>query len=669
MTIIQKARYFIPFIILGLLIPSIGINYAFQLSADDVPGDSHFHIFWLSFVTGLVLISIAGISSKKNITTYASLLGLGALTTLPKILRAGEGTIFHDEYAHYKTAEDILLNGEAYAYNSIVNPAPLFTNMHQLVAMLTNFFDTDLWTTAVSLVSIVHILGVFLVYAIVKQLGFKSGSAFVGALIYASNPNWMFFHTQFGYESVGIVFLFAILYIALRVASSNIKNIELAVAPFFILGYLLAGTHHLSSVGLLFILGVITLSHITFRLRGRESKIKNFGVIWASLLGATVVSFSQHASFIGEYLTAPIGRSTGQLGDVLDAILGLDGSDAARTPFEGGTLPLYEVVASFAAIFFFGILLLIAIAHFIPKLDARFRLDKGLLTPTVWGFLVIALLYYPSVLFILTSAGAEGARRSWGYTFLGLAVLATWIWESKFNNDKTYSRKENLHRVIAIMLVVPTIYVGGAAAGLNETYRFPSSPDRNVVSDFSATSESSKQLAAWFKSNAKEETWVLADRYTKLNLVKEGRVQVAPAYTNYPYWDYYFTSDEIEAKDRLVTLTYALGVEYLVFNTKMLDTPTELGFWFARTEPDVDFAPTSALQRLDNLVYMSRAVEIGEFIVYKIEFPRIWLDYAEQNYPKIERPEIKTAKDIINFLEEADATLLDIELLSDASSK
>ena len=669
MTIIQKARYFVPFLILGLLIPAFGINYAFSLSADNVPGDSHFHVFWATFAVGLVLISIAGVSSVKKITTYASLLGLGVLTTLPKMLRAGEGTIFHDEYAHYKTAEDILLNGAPYAYNSIVNPVPLFTNMHQLVAMLSGFFNADLWTTAVSLISIVHILGVFLVFLVVKELGFKPGSAFIGSLVYASNPNWMFFHTQFGYESVGIVFLFLILYLTLRVIKLEWKNIAIAVVPFFVLGYLLSGTHHLSSVGLIFILLVLLISNGIHLLRKKDNSFAKLGVLLTTIVAATAVNFSQHAAFLTEYLTAPVNRGTGQLADVLDAILGLDGSDAARTPFEGGSLPLYEVIASFAAILFFGILLLIAISNFLPKLKARVVLDNSLLNAQVWGFLGLAVLYYPSVLFILTSGGAEGARRSWGYTFLGLAVLATWIWESKFNTDKIYVRKENLHRLAIISLVVPVIYVGGAAAGLNETYRFPSPIDAKVVSDFSATSKTSKELAAWFSNNVEEETWVLADRYTKLSLVKDGRVQVAPAYSNYPYWDYYFTSNEIGAEDRLVTLTYALDVKYLVFNTRMIDTPAELGFWFARTEPDVDNAPKSALDRLNGLSYMSRVVEIGEFVVYEIKFPQQWLDYAKETYPIQQRPIIKNAKDIINFLEDADSTVLDIELLSNASTK
>ena len=79
-----------------------------------------------------------------------------------------------------------------------------------------------------------------------------------------------------------------------------------------------------------------------------------------------------------------------------------------------------------------------------------------------------------STVFILAPAGAEGARRSWAFTWIGLCILAApavvWLLDWIGQRARQWSRASLRSALLAALAIS---LVGGTAAGLNAAYRFP----------------------------------------------------------------------------------------------------------------------------------------------------------------------------------------------------
>ena len=49
------------------------------------------------------------------------------------------------------------------------------------------------------------------------------------------------------------------------------------------------------------------------------------------------------------------------------------------------------------------------------------HLPRGRRRALLFAFALLGLVYFPSTIFILSPTGAEGARRSWAFTWIGLS--------------------------------------------------------------------------------------------------------------------------------------------------------------------------------------------------------------------------------------------------------
>ena len=90
------------------------------------------------------------------------------------------------------------------------------------------------------------------------------------------------------------------------------------------------------------------------------------------------------------------------------------------------------------------------------------------------GYAIVGLAYFPSTAFIFSQAGAEGSRRSWAISWIGLAILAALA--AAWLVDWASLRRRVIARWTAVGVLTAmtaTALVGGTAAGLDASYRFP----------------------------------------------------------------------------------------------------------------------------------------------------------------------------------------------------
>lgn len=609
---------------------SAAVAYSFSLAASGENRDPMFILFWLGMLIGTIpLIIWIARKSSTPIQRGLALMGLAEITTLPKILRSLSGPLFHDEYAHLRATEDILNTGVTNGFNSIVTPVPLFPGLHGITAWVSSITGLDVWTSAEALVSVAHLAGLLGIYVLIRTLGLSARGAAIGAAVYITNANWMYFHSQFSYESLGLpvaIWTVIIAIYAIRAARPRRWIFLAALAP---MAYSLASIHHLSTFGLLAILLLIAVwssAHSIF-----VKKYHYAMMSWLTVAAVSLFAFIRlqpSLQLLTEYLGAPVNKSTGNAVTLIKQFFGLEESTGAtRQLFDGSSLPMYEKILSYGATL--TVSLAIAFITYIwvsnhwnklPKFKT-FNIPSG--SPIRNAFIGLSYAYIISVPLILSAAGAESARRSWGYSFIGVAVVFALIVDmfeqraETFNKGNKFVGKGLTASFVGIFTI---LLIGGVAAGVNESYRFPE-PQTNV-NDITASTAEAKMLGKWFAENSEVNTWVMTDRYSGLQVASTGRQLIAPPSKAFPYWEMYWKNEA--PKVSIIAGMKAVGVEYIVVDTRMDDIVPDMGFWFAGGEPRYprggELAPAepNSLDKFDYLPWMHKVFTTENYSVYKI---------------------------------------------------
>ena len=161
------------------------------------------------------------------------------------------------------------------------------------------------------------------------------------------------------------------------------------------------------------------------------------------------------------------------------------------------------------------------------------HLPRGRRRALLFAFAALGLVYFPSTIFILSTAGSEGARRSWAFTWIGLSMLvgpaAVWLLDWAGRSAYRWRRvslRSGLMAALAIALV------GGTAAGMDASYRFPGpflygSDARSVTPELLALSE-------WFSARFGIDNNIVTDRYTGLIFASFGLQNTASPSASFP---------------------------------------------------------------------------------------------------------------------------------------
>lgn len=614
----------------ALAVGSALIAYSFNLAVAGDQKDAMFAIFWVGMLTAtLPLIVWIARKASTPVQRTIALIGLAVMTTLPKILRSYDGPLFHDEYAHLRATEDIINTGIPNGFNSIVTPVPLFPGLHGITAWVSSVTGFQIWTSALILVSLAHLAGLLGIYVLIRTLGLSSRAAAVGAAVYITNANWMYFHSQFSYESLGLPVAIWTVVLAIHAIRSAPPRRWVFLAAIGPIAYALASIHHLSTLATIAILALITVFTTVHSLTVK--KYAYAGMSWAVLTVATVFAFIRlqpSLNLLTDYLGSPVNRSTNNALALIKQFLGLeDPAGATRKLFDGSLLPMYEKIASYGATLIVG--LAIAFITYVwlsnrikrlPKFKT-FIIPEG--SPIRNAFILLAFAYLISVPLILSASGAESARRSWGYSFIGVAVVFAIIMDM-FDNRATslhVGEKFNAKGLTYSFLGIFTVLlIGGVAAGVNESYRFPE-PQKNV-NDITASTAETQLIGKWFAENSTPNTWVMTDRYSGMQIASTGRQLIAPPSGAFPYWKMYWNNETPDIS--LIAGMKALNVGYIVVDNRMEQIVPDLGFWFETGEPryprggDLPPAEPGSLDKFNHLPWLHKVLTTEHYSVYKV---------------------------------------------------
>jgi hypothetical protein len=581
------------------------IVLTYQLAARGQSGAEVFILFWVGIAVacGPAIRRVVGADTPQA-QRLALLIGIGLITFLPKYLRDPSGPLFHDELAHWREIHDSIAAGHLMQPNPIIPIIQHFPGLHAAVIALQHLTGASTFAAGEGLLLGLHVGALLGVYEVARRVLRNQRLAGVAAIVYALNPGFMFFDVQLAYESLGIVLAIWTVALSLAADQSDGRTRWGAIAAACLTGAACVVTHHLSSYFLVLVLAALAVASTVSSRGAPTRRLISTWTVPAVVAGTAVAwaagDVGQIWHYIAPYLTAALAQLTSHTG-----------GGATHHPFHGSSLPVWEQALAYAA----PVVAFAAVLYGVHSL-----IKGGRWTPQVGVFSILAAMYFVSLPFILASAGNEGARRSWSFSYLGVAVVMSLAVERLLARRTVRARRIAAAIVVA---TVATLAVGNVAASVNEEYRFPG----NFVygSDTRSLTPELRGLYAWFDSQLGVRNRVLADRSTGLVLGTLGQQTVDSPSPGFPVWELYLSSHPSQTLVREVALS---GWRWLVVDAHQSTSLPRIGFYVDPKEPGAldHLVPPAAslISRYEQVRWAAPVFRTANYTVYRLDLPALW---------------------------------------------
>ncbi len=507
--------------------------------------------------------------------------------------------VFNDEHAHWRTSFDIMRTGHLFRSNPLLMVAPLYPGLGNVTTAIANL--TGLSITAASTLTLAATRPVLMLalYRVFEEIGGSSRVAGIAVALYVTNPNFLFFQSQFAYESLALPLTMMTLLVLVRRArghrgAGSMLALVLGVGAVVI-------THHLTSYALAALL-LLWMGIAFARGHGLRDRLNP----WATALVVTASSLA--------WLLIVANRTVGYLAPVLkNAVTELFsmiiGEATRRELFRppAGTPPAaWERLAAFGSI---GLIML-GLPFGLLRIWLRHRTDVLFL---VFG--AGALAYPGSLALRLTAKGGEVSQRASEFLFLPLGfVLALAIVAIHLPRSLTRWIVPSAFATVAAVLLL-----GSVVAGRPPWLRMPG--PYLVGADPRSIDPQGVAAAEWTRTHLGPDNRMLADRVNRLLMGSYG--------VQYPVTQYgggVSTSDVVLSPDfgeiEQRTL-YRAAIRYVVIDHRLSTALPMTGVYFEGTETGArsHVAPIDPvnLAKLDGRMGANRIFDTGDIEIYDVE--------------------------------------------------
>ena len=205
--------------------------------------------FWFGLVILVLPIAFRLTSVNASRGERISLVVLaGVGLYLIKVMHSPFGFTFTDEYVHSFNVTQILHSGSLYKTNPILSVTPYFPGLEIVTAALVSMGGISVFSAGLIVIGLARLILMLSLYLFYEQVGRSPRVASIAALLYASNPNFLFWSGQFSYESLALPLVFFILFI---IARRDLSPAPGEYRPFTVAAVLgiaaVVITHHMSS--------------------------------------------------------------------------------------------------------------------------------------------------------------------------------------------------------------------------------------------------------------------------------------------------------------------------------------------------------------------------------------------------------------------------------------
>jgi hypothetical protein len=545
-----------------------------------------FYIFWIGYFAVVLPVGwLLARASTRDAHRGPLVLALAVWSLLPKLIRTGDQPLYFDEFSHLRLLQDLLHAGHPVAEPVLLQVGSSFPGLEMVTGAVVQVSGLHPWGAAMTVAAISHVAILAAIFVLVSDVTMSKRAGALAALVYSLNPSWLYFDSQYAYETLAIPLLLWGLVFALRAIgtrTSKPSSVWTWVGLSFLCSMSLVITHHATAVFNCILLTamavVVMLRRRTAPARAAESpRIAWLLAVWALLV--TTARFLDIGHPLAVYL-ASILNVSGELRQLL-SFLGISSSvqSQSRVLFSGSSLPSFEIACGFLL----PPVLLVAFGWAIWGLfTKRHELGSFLYVGALTG-----LGYFASLPLLTSGQFAFAVHRSWALSYIGLAMVIGLAVDRFLRGELSFpvgdrqvarlqQPEARWSRIVAmVMLVVAAI--GGVAVGTSVVYRFGSPV--HYGEDAAADGTQTNLVAAWFHDHGLRGQLVFADRYVSDPIAVHSDVSlVAPS----ALWGITFDS---QVSPHLVSQFNK--VDYVVVDRRMGNgkAPPQ-GFWYATGEPD-----------------------------------------------------------------------------------
>jgi hypothetical protein len=558
-----------------------------------------------AFFGGLLLIVLPAAlrlvranPSRAERVALIALLALALFAT--KVLRDPWRMGDYDEFLHWRTAQDMILTGAVFSPNTLLGVSPYYPGLELVTAAIAQMasipiFEAGLITLAAG--RLVFLLALFLFFEIISS---DSRVAGIASLIYMLNPRFLYFDSQFAYESLALPLAAIVLYLlARRGHTAPARWLGLTVLILVMLPSVVI-THHVTSAMLTaFLLAWGAAAVIIGRSDRSRAKPGRIAVIMTLMIIAWTVAVA----------TATVGYLGPAVSSSFAEMLRLMGGDLApRELFQarGGVVaPIWErMVGSGSAA---AILALLPMGLLVVW--SRYRTNSAMV-----ALALVAAAYPASLVARLTRVGAEVATRTPEFLFLGIGIVVALAF-ARFSYQGR--RRFGQYAIVTVFLVV--VSTGGVIVGMPAWARLPG--PYLVSADVRSIEPEGIAAAEWTRELLGPDNPIVADRVNRLLMSTYGQQHMITTYeTRLPFRRLYLEPEIGPAHRRIL---YEGGVQYLVADRRMTTGLPMVGIYIDRGEESVvgrHETPLNPelLDKFDRQPEVSRVYDSGNIQIYDV---------------------------------------------------
>jgi len=567
-------------------------SYANALSRQML--DPSLAIFW----AGILLIALpifyrltSRDASPAERLALVCLLGLSLYAV--KLVRDAPIFIFSDEPVHAFNANEIDAHNHLFRFNPILPVTPSYPGLEGATSALMTITGLSSYWAGAVVVAVARLslmAGLFLLFS---RIGGSARTAGLAAAIYTANFNFLYWGTQFSYESLSLpIFVVMLMAIAERGAKSRDWARDW-VAPIVLGISAIVVTHHLTSYALAAFLAGLALAYWLVERKWSWQNPWPYAAVTAALATVWLVLVAN----------STFGYLSPVLGGALEAIFNTaSGGEPPRELFVGrggSATPVAPVPARPVALL--SIFLLLAALPFgLRNVWQRYQRQ-----PFALVFCVAAIGFFATLALRLAPAAWETGNRAGEFLFIGLAFVLACAglqnWAPR--------RRPWLGRV-ALTVGLGLVLVGDAIAGWPWDLQL-ASPVR-ARAEGGTISSPPLALAEWARRNTPEESRFAAGiADARLLLAPGERIALAG---KHPDIEDILLEPAISNWE--LPLLQGHDVRYIVADARNVARDSTRGYSFSTADELIN--PRSTVVKFSEIPSAKRIYSSGEMSVYDL---------------------------------------------------
>lgn len=483
--------------------------YGYQGRVTGYPSQKEYYASLCLVFVPSALVILSRRATKVARISFALYISLALLAT--RYMLYPTMFAYHDEIVHEWNVITIDKTGHLFSPNAILPVTPSYPGLEIATSAVEHLTGLPLHQSATV---VLFLLRVVMTLGLVQIFQMISGNVLIstmGALVYLVNPQYIFFNSEFSYQTAALPLCFFCIYVfAIRSRRLGVWGVLPGVA----VALAIAVSHHLTSVAL-----VVTLW--VWYLYTRVQKRSEPSLAYFAILSTfTVVAWTLIAR------KEVIPYVAGILEKNIEGITSLFGGSAGHQFFSdsaGDKAPEWEVLLSLTAV------LLVCLA-LLPLGLYVFKRRRSLSAASLT--LATAAALYPIVpAGHIAAATGEAADRSSGFIFVGLAFIFACWWHSPRVQRLYWTARERLadtsrryrpvsrfrmpRTVWLLILVLTVCYAGDIVDGSGPNWEY--GPGIYLVSaDNRSVDPLALQAAYWESQHLPAGSRVFTDRVNAL---------------------------------------------------------------------------------------------------------------------------------------------------------